>query len=326
LEAAIKARSFARLFPADLVYSLQFLNKMSPAVLDGFRLSGLPVVLRISDFGLICPESHLYDGRKACTDCIHGNFLHGVKKQCVMDSLSASLVRAAALTLHRVLGCRSRISAFVFPSRFTLERFAEAGFPEAKLHHVPTPVDVRNTEPKPCSNGPILFFGRVSPEKGVHHLLEAYRNLPEGKPPLVIVGTLGKTDYIDNLVSEYREAVFYEFLPREQLACHIQNAFCVVIPSVWYDNLPNVLIEAYAHGKPVIAPAHGCFLELVKDGETGLLYEAGNQGALQEKLSWALANSAAMMQMGKKGRKLVEEDFAPEKHYKKLLSIFESVL
>lgn len=228
--------------------------------------------------------------------------------------------------MHRVLGCRSRISAFVFPSRFTLERFAEAGFPEAKLHHVPTPVDVRNTEPKPCSNGPILFFGRVSPEKGVHHLLEAYRNLPEGKPPLVIVGTLDKTDYIDNLVSEYREAVFYEFLPREQLACHIQNAFCVVIPSVWYDNLPNVLIEAYAHGKPVIAPAHGCFLELVKDGETGLLYEAGNQGALQEKLSWALANSAAMMQMGKKGRKLVEEDFAPEKHYEKLLSIFESVL
>ena len=326
-EAFLRARSFAKFVGADLVYSLKFMNKMSPAVLDGFKSAGLPVVHRVSDFGLICPQAHLFDGESVCDKCVQGNFLHAVLKGCVMGSRVAGMVKALAISLHRLLRCRERIDAFVFPSRFTLEQFARAGFPSEKLHHVPTAVDADQFRPDFSEGGYILYFGRLVMEKGVHQLLEAYRKIRGDKPKLVVVGHQPDAGYGDDLVETYMDLVeFHDFENMAMLAAHIRNAMCVVVPSLWYDNLPNVLLEAYACGKPVIAPAHGCFTELVVEGETGLFYEARNVWDLQRKLEWAIKHRSDMALMGRRGRAFVETDFSPERHFDALMGIFEKVL
>ncbi len=325
--AFFKAQSFARLTDADIVYSLQFLNKMSPSVLDGFKSAGVPVVLRISDFGLICPQAHLFDGSSVCEKCLGGNFFHAVSNRCVMGSRIGSFIKASALTLHRLIGFRNRIDAFVFPSKFTMGRFIEAGFPKDKLHHVPTYIEASSISPCYEPGGHILYFGRLVVEKGVHHLLKAYRDLPADKPRLIAIGALGNTPYADALMNEYKDEVeFHAFMEKDELKKYVQNALCVVIPSIWYDNLPNVLLEAYAYGKPVIAPRHGSFLDLVRDGETGFFYEAGNTNDLREKLAWALAHPNEMADMGRTARALVESEFSPALHYKRLMSIFEKVI
>jgi glycosyltransferase involved in cell wall biosynthesis len=95
---------------------------------------------------------------------------------------------------------------------------------------------------------------------------------------------------------------------------------------VWYDNLPNVLLEAYAYGKPVIAPGHGCFPEVVKDGETGLLFAPGDVEDLREKLAWAIAHPSAMKAMGQRARAYVEAEFGVDRHYEALMAVFQSVL
>jgi glycosyltransferase involved in cell wall biosynthesis len=326
LEAFFKARSFARRHRPDLVYSLKYMSKMSPSVLDGFHVSGRPVVLRISDFGMICPQGHLFDGNQVCNACVGGNYFNAFRKRCIMDSRTAGLIKGAALALHRLLKTRERIDAFVFPSRFTLQKFAEAGFPEEKLHYIPTPVNAQEIAPNYCTDGPILYFGRLAKEKGVHHLLAAYRALPGDKPPLEIVGLNEVTPYTQALMDEYYEASFLDFAKKKELAAHIDKAFFVVIPSVWYDNLPNVLLESYAHGKPVIAPAHGSFCEVVKDGETGLLYEPASVASLREKMAWAIAHPAAMEAMGRRARAYVETDFSIDRHYDALMAVFRSVL
>lgn len=327
-EAFFKAHSFAKFTQADLVYSLQFLNKMSPALLDGFKSADLPVVLRVSDFGLICPQAHLFDGRAPCTKCIGGNFTHAIKQRCVMGSRAASLVKGAALTVHRLLRCRNRIDAFVFPSRFTLERFVEAGFPYEKMHYIPTSIDVSLTEPHyEAKDGTILYVGRVVIEKGVHQLCEAYRNIKGSKPRLVIIGAQTGETYADRLMEQYgQEIAFHPFMSQQELKAYIAEALCVVVPSIWYDNQPNVLLEAYAYGKPVLAPNHGCFTDLVKDGETGLLYQAGNASDLCDKLKWVITHGHDMETMGREARRVVEQDYTPEGHTKKLLSVFSSVV
>lgn len=325
-EAFVRARSFASVHKPDIVYSLQFMSKMSPSVLDGFKSSGVPVVLRVSDFSMICPQGHLFDGQAVCNACVGGNFLHAYSKRCIMDSGVAGLVKGSALFLHRLLRCRDRIDAFVFPSRFTLGKFVEAGFPEAKLHYIPTPIDTSTIVPSYVADGPILYFGRLVVEKGVHHLLQAYRGIAGKKPKLVLVGAQATTPYAKALMDEYPEVSFHDFVTKNKLARYIQAASVVVIPSLWYDNLPNVLLEAFAHGKAVVAPEHGSFVDLVSRGHNGLLFKPGDSDSLRDALGWTIQHPDEIKQMGRNARLFVEELFSPSLHYKRLITLFQHVL
>lgn len=327
LEGFFKARGLAHKIDADLVYSLHFLNKMSPSVLDGFKSTGLPVVARISDFGVICPQGHLFHNGKICEACIADGFGQVVKRRCVKNSLAGSLIKASAWKLHRFLGSLDRVNAWVFPSNFTRSKFIEAGMDEAKLHYVPTFIEAEVIIPDFETQEYLLYFGRLVEEKGVHELLEAYTCVTGDKPRLVIIGDRSDSEYSRALVTRYsKEVEFLDFMPKEKLADYIRKAMAVVIPSVWYDNLPNVLLEAYAYGKPVIAPDHGCFNDLVIHERTGLLYNAAEEGALAECLVWSGRNTANLKEMGRAAREFVLRHHSPETHYEHLLGLFVSLL
>ena len=323
-EAFFKARSFAKDIKPDLVYSLQFLNKMSPAVLDGFHSTGHPVVLRISDFGLICPQAHMFDGQQVCDACVKGNFLHPIARRCIKGSAAAGMIKGSATMLHRLLRCRDRIDAYAFPSRYTMKRFAEAGFPEDRLHYLPTFIETPRTPPSPDRGETILYFGRVVQEKGVHQLIEAWDGIPGDKPKLVVIGAQEGYEYADRLIAKYGDRIeFHSFIANSELASYIARAICVVVPSVWYDNQPNVVLETYSQGKPIIAPDHGCFPDLVQHSRTGFLYEATNVESLREHLRWAMEHPAEMAEMGLRAFDFVRTDFTPQRHYETLMRIFQ---
>jgi glycosyltransferase involved in cell wall biosynthesis len=324
-EGYFKARDYAKQVKADIAYSIQFLNKMSPAVLDGFKSAGIPVVQRISDFGLICPQAHMFDGKSVCEACLRGSFVPAVRKKCVMGSRTASLIKAGALALQRLIGCNERIDAFVFPSQFTRRKFIEAGFPEAKLFHVPTPVETSAIVPQFEGGKTFLYFGRVTPEKGVDTLLRAYKKMKGPKPRLLVVGVQTNTPYSAELSERYREVQFYPFMTEEKLSPLIRDALCIMTPATWYENLPNVALEAFAHGKPVLAPKHGSFLELLKDGQTGVVYDPGNEEDLCEKMEWVAANPSAMAEKGRAARELVASEYSSERHYEALNAIIRTL-
>lgn len=224
-----------------------------------------------------------------------------------------------------MLRCNIRVNAFVFPSTFTMRQFIAAGFPPEKCFHIPTFVDTANIEYSPVNEGQILYFGRIVEEKGVHLLLQAYASLVGKKPRLIIVGCQDDIPYNRTLISTYGDRVdFKNFMTKQELSLEIRKAMCVVIPSIWYDNLPNVLLEAYAHGRPVIAPNHGSFLELDIHEKTGLLFEAGSQEALRSSLAWAIANPSAMATMGARARIAAETEFSPSLHLDRLIALFSS--
>lgn len=322
IEGYYKAKRFSSLVSPDIVYSLQYLNKMSPSVLDGFRAMDLPVVVRISDFGLICPQAHFLNGSTVCTKCIDGNFLYAPILSCVQGSRVKSFVKAMATILHRILRCNDRISAFIFPSMFTKSLFARAGFPEEKLHVLPTFIDTTNIISTESERSIYLYFGRLVKEKGIHNLLRSYESIRRDKPKLVIIGDVSGSEYSRKLVSQYGGvAEFHEFMDMRHLSQYINSAICVIVPSVWYDNLPNVVLEAYAHGTPVIAPRHGSFVDLISDRKTGILYDAFDKDALKDSIEWAINNTPAMKTMGENAKRVVNAQHTPEKHYSNLVSI-----
>lgn len=326
VEGFIKSRRIAKRTQPDLVYILHFLNKMSPSIIEGFKSRGLPIVVRLSDFGIMCPQGlFLHDGI-ICEKCIHGSFRSAVKKKCVKNSTVGSLIKCISWSFHRLIKVYEKVDAFICPSAFTMKKMIEGGFPEKKIFLIPTFVNLADVTAKSEVGEFILYFGRLSKEKGVDTLVDAYNQLPEPKPALLIIADIeNHPQWVQYIRNKSQKVHFLPFQHRESLFEYIKKALFVVVPSICYENMPNTILEAFANGKPVIASNIGSLPELVKDGETGFLFEPGNDDDLRDKVTYMLLNQSDLVQMGKRGYKYVEKYHSPEKHYNNLFNVFRSV-
>lgn len=115
-------------------------------------------------------------------------------------------------------------------------------------------------------------------------------------------------------------------MPGELVRQAMGRSLALVVPSIWYKNFPRTLVEAFACGTPVIASRIGALAELVRDGETGLLFEPGDAQDLADKMAWALANPEAMAAMGRKARAQYEAEFSAEVNYRQLLAIYQGAI
>ena len=322
-EAYFASRRLARDARPDLVYSLHFLNKMSPSIIDGFRSRNVPIIIRVSDFALICPQALFLRNSRVCTECLTNGVWRAVRHKCVKNSRLGSGVKVMAHYIHRMLGVYKGISAIVCPSRFTMEKYLEAGFDPARLRHVPTFIDASSIDPDYEAGDYILFFGRLTEEKGVQYLIEAYRGLDRPKPYLLIIGASPGAPASSAWDGPLPEGIkILPFMSQQELSTYIRRSMFVVMPSICYENMPNTVLEAFAHGKPVIASDLGSLKELVVNGETGYLFQAGDSADLRRKMETVLGSPDHGAGMGKKARRYVENNHSPESHLDTLLALF----
>jgi glycosyltransferase involved in cell wall biosynthesis len=331
LEAKRKAREVVQAEQIDVAYVMNFLRWMSPSILDGFKKQGIPIVVRISDFIYMCPEGHFLRNGKVCTLCQGGNHWHSVKHKCIQDSMVVSAVNALAVSLHKAIGYLDKVDAFVVPSSFTLNKMAEAGIPESKLHHIPTFIDESKIQPYTEPGDYILYFGRVSAEKGVSTLLDAFVKVRKEKPAarLMFAGRSNDGEALllkERIEKEQIQGVeFTGELQGDELLKIIQQAAFTVVPSIWFDNMPNVLIESFAAGKPVLASNIGSLPELVHPGETGMLFEPGNADDLRDKIVQMLSDKDGLRTMGENAVIAVRDKYTPQVHYDRLMQVFAQI-
>ena len=103
-------------------------------------------------------------------------------------------------------------------------------------------------------------------------------------------------------------------------------SLCSIVPSIFYENMPNTILESFVLGKPVLSSNIGSIPEIVRDGETGLLFEIGNSEDLADKIFWLVNHPKECQKMGENARKLVEEEHNKELHYKRLMTLFNRIL
>jgi len=310
----------------DLLYCLNIVNHISPSIIDAASKYKMPVIMRLSDYYLLCP-SYLYlrDGN-ICTDCERG-FYHALRHKCIYGSMSATMCRVIGMYWHKVIRVYRNVNAFVTTTQFMRNRMINAGFPSEKIYHIPTFVDVSKWTPNYDNDGYILYFGRLSPEKGVEYLLKSYA-MSTIKDPLLIVGD-GPDDYVEQLKSlaasvQGKQITFTGKKSGEDLQKTVYGAKYVVVPSLWHDNAPNVVYESFAAGKPVIATALGGLREQVTD-QTGILVEPKNYEQLAEALDRLSSSSDLVVQLGQNARELVEQKHTIEAHTEHLIQLFNSV-
>ena len=277
----------------------------------------------------MCLNTLFLKKNRTCEDCLKKNLWQGVKDRCVKDSFWMSLFRAAVLSFHRTIKIYEKVDAFVCPSGFMAQKLKEFGFPEEKIHKIPSFLDPSAIQPDYTSDPYVLYFGRISHEKGILDLVKAWHKLKPKSERLLIVGNAHNREDIrikqwveDNQVTNIE---FRGFQTGQALTKLISRARFTIVPSICYENMPNTLLESFAYGKPVIASNLGSIPETVRDGVDGVLFNSGNTDELAAKLAYLLDHSKQVVEMGQNARKHLEEDFSPSRHYQKLMEVFLSL-
>ena len=318
----------------DVAFAVAVQNYLSPSVLDGCREMGVPVVHRISDYGIMCGRyTFLRDGQvcELCYDSIYNAIRYACGGHDV--SRAKALVRVAGILFWRYAGTYERsVNVFVTPSRFMKARLVEWGYDQDTIVHIPTFVQPIEDTGNTASRGKryMLYFGRVSSEKGILTLIKAFANLGDASLELLIAGS-SPTSY-DEYLREYVSSKgvsgvrFLGHLDRDELVPLIRNALFTVVPSTWYENMPNAVLESFAASRPVIASRIGSIPETVEEGVDGFLFEPGDEVDLSRKMQYLLAHPEHAHRMGKAGKIKATKRYAPEQHYEALMRVFSALL
>lgn len=309
----------------DLVYIIHFVNKLSPSVIIGAKKMGLPVVLRLSDYFLLCPRFDFMYKKKVCEECLLHGYRSCIKKRCVKNSLFASSVRVFSMKVHNLFHIYKNVDAFITPSEFLKKKLVTNGFEEEKIACIPTFTTSRSEVGKPQIGTYGLYFGRITEEKGVETVIRAYEKLPDY--PVKIMGddTTNEAIRLKQYVADkgLNNIKFLGFKAGKKLEEMIKGARFVLIPSIWYDNLPNTALEAFQYSKPVLASDIGSLPELVIDGYNGYLFEPGNAEELAQKIK-LFDDESRVVYMGGNSRIRLADKFSPQSHYDALINVFIS--
>lgn len=318
---------FLDIIKPDLVYIIHYHNKISPSIIDAAKKRNIPVIHRISDFQYMCPNALFYNDKVGvCEDCLHKRRLSCIKNKCVMNSRVLSAIKLGAKILHDFLGTTKKINAFVVPSEFTLKKLNEFGIPQKKLNHIPTFFNLKQTPDKITYEPYFLFVGRIEKQKGLQTLIDAFTNT-DLKLKIIGFSNNGYEEELKkNLNGKKHHIGFLGRKTFEEIEQYLKTCLCTIVPSEWYDNFPNTILESFAYKKPVIATNFGSLPELVKDSETGLLFKYQDTNDLIQKCNELVNHPDKAVEMGQNAYRHIETLYSPKTHYSTLIKVFQKVL
>jgi glycosyltransferase involved in cell wall biosynthesis len=324
-EAKRKIRRLIERTDPDLAHVHNIAHHLSPSILVGIKQFGLPIVQTLHDYKLICPSTLLFCGGRVCERCKYKKYYNAVIHRCKRGSIGASALAALELYVHRVMRIyEDNVDVFIAPSRFLRDKMIEFRMDGRKIVHIPQLIDTAAYAPQYEGRDYLVYYGRLSGEKGLHTLVDALRLLRNAKLYIAGEGPL-KSD-LESRAADVKGIRFLGYVEHEKLKELVRNAMFVVVPSECYENAPMSVYEASALGKPVVGSRIGGIPELIEDGVTGLLFEPGNAEDLAGKIEHLLGNRSLIPQMGESARDRLERRHGKGRHYEAITNVYESLL
>lgn len=289
LEAKKKFKKLLKDFKPDIIHIHNIYHQISPSILDVAKEFDIPVVMHLHDYKLICPNYQLFAHGKICEACKPNKYFKCLKSKCFKDSYFKSLLAALEMHIHHnILKIyKKNISVFIAPSAFMKKKLVEYAWDKDKIkviinpfssNLVATEKEIKNIKKEDY----LLYFGRLSKEKGLETLIKA---VTMGQQKLKIVGIGPEKENLQRIVQDLKTNVeFLGYKSGQELKDIILKAKAVIIPSIWYENMPLSLLEALNLGSIVIAARIGGIPEIVKDQKNGFLFKSGDINDLSRKI------------------------------------------
>lgn len=310
-------------FAPDVVHVHNIYHQLSPSVLRPLRERNIPAVMTLHDYKLACPTYLFLDKGVICEACVGGHFAQAVKRRCRNGSLMQSTLMAAELAVHTRLGSYDPVTLFLCPSLFMRSKMIEAGVYPERLRLLHNFIDLPATIPATSGRGPVVYAGRLWPEKGVDILVRAAALLEPGVS-VVVAGDGPQRSQLESLASQVAPGriQFTGMLTKSQVQELVASASVMAVPSRCYENQPLAVLEAYGTGVPVAGTALGGIRELVVEGETGALARPEDPVDLARAITQILMSPLGGRELGARGRRVVEESYSAKTHLPDLLEIY----
>jgi len=314
-----RVTAFAAERAIEVAHVHNFFPVLSPAVHAALSECGIPVVQTLHNYRFLCANGMFLRAERVCEDCVSRGPWNAVRHGCYRESRLQTAVWADHTATHRRRETWERhVDCFLVPSAFARTKLLAAGLPPDRIRVKPN--SVPDPGP-PCAPGRgAAFVGRLSREKGVHLLLDAWREM--GGAPLVVAGTGPEAERLGEQAASIPGVRFLGQIGRDRVVDVLQRAAFAVVPSIWYENQPMALAEAMACGRPTIASSPSALDDWVDDGRTGLRFAMGSVSSLAAACSTLLRDPERVAAMGRAARADYEDHLTPEASTSALLEAY----
>lgn len=295
---------------------------ISPAALFQCRRAGVPVVMTVHNFRLLCPTGLFMRGGRPCELCL----ARGNEWPCVCHNCEHALLKsvgyAARNAVARLTGAyRKSVTAYACITDFQRRRLLSGGFDAGRLFVIPNSMDAPAAF-VPTVGGYVAYVGRLSEEKGYDLLVDVARCHPEIE--FRLAGAL-RDGCEENVPRNVR---LLGHLSKDDLGAFLRDACLVALPSRCYEGFPMTILEAAAYGKPVVGPDHGGFTEIIGHGDDaiGRLFRPGDVSDLEEKIIELWNDPASTMRLGQKAFEKLRVKYSTEVVYRQWSDLFCKVV
>jgi glycosyltransferase involved in cell wall biosynthesis len=313
-----------REFGPDIIHVHNLFFVASPSILSGAAKMHIPVVLTVHNYRLICCNAILLRDNQPCEICVKRKLpLAGVRYRCYRDSAAASGMVTLVTGIHKFRHTwQTKVGKYIVLTKFAKDKLFESslGIPLEQLVVKPNFVADQGVGSLP-REGFFLFAGRLSREKGLYTLLEAFRDMPG--QTLIIAGEGPEKNLLEVEYQGSENIRFLGQLDRVELSVLMKKCRALVFPSLWYEGLPYVILEAFCAGTPVIASNLGAMSDLIKDGYNGMHFKPGNALDLKEAVRRFGENRNDLYA---NARQTYLDHYHPEIHYISVMEIYDTTI
>lgn len=303
----------------DVVHVHNTWFALSPAVVSKLARADFPVVMTFHNYRLVCVNAMLFRDGSPCELCVGRSPLAGIRYRCYRDSVGASAMVALTIQTHRWKETwADHLSVGLALTEFARARLLEGGLPADRVQVKPNFVpDPGPRDAPPSSSGEVLFVGRMSQEKGVRPLVDAWNRAGLDDLELTLVGDGPEAEAVERRAGP--AARFVGRLSPDEIRTRMLGARALVVPSLAYEGMPMVILEALAAGLPVFHTERGALAETA--GAGGIALGSGVVAAMSERLA-ALADGPAIDRIGELGRIEYESRFSEARSIEKLEEVY----
>jgi len=318
-------REKIKIHQPDAMHVHNFFPKFSPAIFNVAHQLGVPTILTLHDFRIVCPSTSLLVNGKIDERSLKGNPFLMVSERVYKGSWFGTLVLASMIQYHKTRGTwLNDVDCFVALTEFNKLKFIQAGLDVDKISVKPNFLINSDklsgqTSLERHRRG-ALYVGRITEEKGLMTLLDAWRGIDY---PLTIIGD-GDIEKFQEYATE--NVIFLGEVSRDEVEKYMKLSLFLVLPSEVYEGFPMSLCEAYFSGLPVIASDLGSLKELIDEGKTGLKFKPEDSQQLRTAVKYLISYPEKALSMGRHALDLANAQYTEKLNYKITMDIYESAI
>lgn len=325
-EAYTKMKKLLQAEQPDLVILNLVHKQITLSIIDAIKEHNpkLPIFWTMHDLIAVCPSYLMRDGGgNVCEKCLGGDYSHCVKNKCIKGSTLMSILSKHEAEYIRKRKWYDQVDLFISPSDFHRNMLLKGKFTKSPIVTMRNPLPLGTEFELNVENqGYILYFGRLSSEKGVKTLIEAAKMCG---CHLVILGTGPQEEELKACSEGFSNIEFKGFQTGEALRNYVKNSKCVVMPSACYENGPYSAMEAMALGKPLIVSNMGGLPELVENGVNGYIFNGTAADLAAGICKLQNLPEEEYRKMAQSSLKKAEEMFSPEAYVEQMESCYRRV-